>query len=86
MAPAELFEDEPSGAMSRHRRRVDPEVGILRRLVRQVDSGEPPEPTPARFGGEPLRVPLLGDRQRRVDVDLDKFLSLEQLDGLRGTE
>jgi hypothetical protein len=52
--------------------RVDPDLRVLRRLVRVGDAGELLDDPGPRLGVEPLPVALLADLQRRGDVDLQE--------------
>ena len=59
--------------LRRQRHRVDPDLRRLGRFVRRVDAGEVLDLAAARLLVEALRIALLGDRERRVDEDLDEL-------------
>ena len=71
--------DLVGGLLDAQRRRVDPYLRRLRRLVGGADAGEIGDPAVAGLGVEALGVALLGDRERHVDMDLDELAFAEHL-------
>src|SRR6185312_12131353 len=72
-------DDDLRGIFRRSLAGIDDDLGALRRLVRRVDAGEVLDLAFERACIESLRVALLTDLERRVDVDLDELACIDQL-------
>src|SRR4051812_44202481 len=63
--------DDALGALlRRERRRVEHQLGGLRRLVGRIDAGEVLDLAAPRLPVEPLRIAALREAERRVDEHL----------------
>ena len=76
---AQVRNDQFGGVLRRIGDRVDPDLGVFRRLVGRIDAGEVLEVAAPRLLVEALGVPLLGHAERRVHEHLAELVLLHQL-------
>ncbi len=74
----QIFDDRLGRLLGRVLRRVDVDLGTLRRFVRRIDAGEVLELATTGLLVQPLNVAVFGDRQWRIDVNLVELARLEQ--------